>query len=587
MSNSLRASNLLRLVGLAVLAAIVYLPSLPSRDLWYPDEIRYTEVPRQMREAGELLVPHLNGKPYSDKPPLFFWLTDALTRAGAGEFASRIVTAMSVFGTMVLVWATGSLWGRSGAGMRAALILPLFECTSWIGRHGVIDPLLMFTVMLAVYGHSRMAAGRKAGGFLFALGMGAGILAKGPVGLLFPMLAALAFGLATPRERRVEIRRVIAGAAAAVVIAAAWVVPACLAGGESYAHDLVWRQNVGRTIDSFAHDQPWFYYLRTLPVALLPWLVVVPVALVAVWRRGTREGRGLVAWILIALFVFSVFSGKRTRYLLPLMPAFALAIGLWLDGGFAPSRTAMQRSGRRLPWIGFACLVLFVGVALAVGPTVWIELDVRGGEASRRLGALQQATPAWIFACVGAMVVAGGIATIVAARRGSPRSTFAAAFASALAMSIAFDAALVPGLNRIESARGPGAAFAARIEAERDSSIQAALYRKDFAGAFNYHANVRHLPILKNEGELAEFMGRRGHAVVVMLSRHLHRMDRSTWRDVDVESIGFLGSREAVLVTDRTDEPWSHGDAGHDQKRYSSETTTFVPGSLRPDPWTR
>ena len=56
-----------------LVATLLFLPGLGSRDLWNPDEPRYAEVAREMLASGEYLVPHLNGEVYTQKPPLQFW----------------------------------------------------------------------------------------------------------------------------------------------------------------------------------------------------------------------------------------------------------------------------------------------------------------------------------------------------------------------------------------------------------------------------------------------------------------------------------------------------------------------------------
>jgi 4-amino-4-deoxy-L-arabinose transferase-like glycosyltransferase len=58
---------------LALAGALVYLPALGARDVWNPDEARYAEVAREMRERGSWLIPYLNGEVYGQKPPLSFW----------------------------------------------------------------------------------------------------------------------------------------------------------------------------------------------------------------------------------------------------------------------------------------------------------------------------------------------------------------------------------------------------------------------------------------------------------------------------------------------------------------------------------
>ena len=63
-------------------AALVWLPALDGRDLWSPDEPRIAQVAEELRAGhagptGALLL-HLDGQPYSQKPPLYYWLAAAL-----------------------------------------------------------------------------------------------------------------------------------------------------------------------------------------------------------------------------------------------------------------------------------------------------------------------------------------------------------------------------------------------------------------------------------------------------------------------------------------------------------------------------
>ena len=77
---------------LAALVLALFLPGLGSRDLWNPDEPRYAEVAREMVATGEFFVPHLNGRLYSEKPPLQFWAIAffSLFTGGVDETAARL-----------------------------------------------------------------------------------------------------------------------------------------------------------------------------------------------------------------------------------------------------------------------------------------------------------------------------------------------------------------------------------------------------------------------------------------------------------------------------------------------------------------
>src|SRR3954447_21610992 len=96
---AMAASPTLRrdLLLLALLAALLHLPALGRRDVWNPDEARYAEVAREMRDAGSWALPRLDGHVYAEKPPLFFWLINAsaLVTGGVDETAVRVPSALA------------------------------------------------------------------------------------------------------------------------------------------------------------------------------------------------------------------------------------------------------------------------------------------------------------------------------------------------------------------------------------------------------------------------------------------------------------------------------------------------------------
>jgi 4-amino-4-deoxy-L-arabinose transferase-like glycosyltransferase len=124
-------------------------------------------------------------------------------------------------------------------------------------------------------------------------------------------------------------------------IALAWALPAAYAGGEAYRRANFWGQTAGRVADSFAHRSPWWYYLPLLPLIFSPWFVWP-----RFWKgflefKSEPEKRGLkflAAWLILALIGFSLVSGKQAKYLVPLVPAFALLCGRVLSGMKSPAR---------------------------------------------------------------------------------------------------------------------------------------------------------------------------------------------------------------------------------------------------------
>jgi 4-amino-4-deoxy-L-arabinose transferase-like glycosyltransferase len=73
-----------------------------------PDEGLYATIVQVMVSRGDWVMPHANGLPYLEKPPLYFWLT-SLTFGlfGASEWATRLWSALAARGTVILIWRIG------------------------------------------------------------------------------------------------------------------------------------------------------------------------------------------------------------------------------------------------------------------------------------------------------------------------------------------------------------------------------------------------------------------------------------------------------------------------------------------------
>ena len=108
--------------------------------------------------ASGLVLLHLNGAPYTQKPPLYYWLA-----AGAGSFggrvdewAARIPSAIAGLGCLwVIVALANSLFKRTTIGLLAAgLLLTSFRFV-FLARRAQLDVLLTFFEALAILAYAR------------------------------------------------------------------------------------------------------------------------------------------------------------------------------------------------------------------------------------------------------------------------------------------------------------------------------------------------------------------------------------------------------------------------------------------------
>src|SRR5256886_9714904 len=72
----------------AALATAALAVGIGRTDLWPPDETRVAEISREMRAERSWLVPRLNGTPFLEEPPLFYWLQAGAYRLGGRAFGA-------------------------------------------------------------------------------------------------------------------------------------------------------------------------------------------------------------------------------------------------------------------------------------------------------------------------------------------------------------------------------------------------------------------------------------------------------------------------------------------------------------------
>jgi 4-amino-4-deoxy-L-arabinose transferase-like glycosyltransferase len=264
------------------------------------------------------------------------------------------------------------LWNRE-AGLAAGLVLLGTIQFVWQARQAQIDATLCFFTTLGLYGllrHLLLGPNWK----WYVLGWAAagfGIITKG-VGFL-PLLVFIPYfasrrGEWSPRPAIQWGWRWLLGPVALAAVTSIWVAPMLLAAhGDpalaQYRDEILFKQTVNRYADPWHHREPFWYFLTNvipllwLPLtALLPWLWTH-------WRDALRQRdlRSLLplAWVVLVVLFFSISSGKRGVYVLPALPALALACAPWL--GELAKRRGVQRT-----MFGIACGIAAVTLGAAL-----------------------------------------------------------------------------------------------------------------------------------------------------------------------------------------------------------------------------
>ena len=329
------------------LCLAVCLAGIFDHDLWTPDEPRVAAIALEMSRTGNLVVPHLAGQPFIEKPPLYFAIAAGFIRIMGplvgNTGAIRLTSALWGLGVLGMTFLLARrLTGHACAVLATAILATMWgfvENLHWIR----VDAALVFFVVAAVWSFSEVYfAGRRWFCVLSGLFTAGAFLSKGLVG---PVLIGVAWiGMVIPwlirqwRERReleLFIFLHIISLLAFVFLAGSWIILLRVVGGQELWHEWFWENHVGRllgTATGLSHmrtGQP-FYYVQALAMFGMPW---VPVVLVwagkmvrHLWKRRTVSAVRvfLLVWGLGSILLLSLSVTKRGIYLAPVLPGFAI-----------------------------------------------------------------------------------------------------------------------------------------------------------------------------------------------------------------------------------------------------------------------
>jgi len=342
-----------RAVLLASLAAALLLLSFPGAlRIANPDEPRDCEIGREWADGVWTWIPHFNGQPYTSKPPAFHWSVGAVMAATGSqeEWTGKLAAALWGVACVAATAALGEALLGPGLGLLSGLVLLSIHMFHLRFRIGTTDTALAALTAVAFLAlHRAHARGGWAGWLLFGAAAGAAALAKGLHGLLFPVAAGAAF-LVLRREAHLLPRLGVAAAAGLAVFGAWCAALATLEseGGGPELLDAFLFANATKRFGERAHHEGGPLHYAVLVPRSFPWILAAAAgAWGALRARGPDRDRLLlpILWIGVTVLGLSIPSGKRTIYLLPVLPAVALLAAAGLDGA---ARGTLPRWPERL-----------------------------------------------------------------------------------------------------------------------------------------------------------------------------------------------------------------------------------------------
>jgi 4-amino-4-deoxy-L-arabinose transferase-like glycosyltransferase len=365
-SNRVRA---LDLVGLTALAALVIFPGLGQLRACISHEILHAETIREMAESGNFVETKFLGERIPDKPPVMHAPAALLTRwlGRPSMTVARLPSALAGLLGILATYGIGlALLGRRTAlvGSVALLGVPGY---SLLARQALPDMILCTGILFSCLG---LVLGMRTSKpfirilYLAAAGFGAGVgvLAKGPVGLLFPLFFAVLvpFGLPEMKRPRLGWLAFGTGLFAAVGI---WAIPAYLLDRGVYLRQVIFQPDLDLTVE--VKTKPFYTLSGVALLHSLPLSIFLPMTIRDCRRYGYSP---LLAVAVAILLTFTCVPKKRDHYLLPMYPFLALAIAASIVRHSETSRLVRRAAWTLVPLSLLSFPVFFTLIQPLVHP---------------------------------------------------------------------------------------------------------------------------------------------------------------------------------------------------------------------------
>jgi 4-amino-4-deoxy-L-arabinose transferase-like glycosyltransferase len=372
-------------------------PTLRWLDFFHAEENVVIATALEMKRTGNWLVPTLQGKPRTIKPPLTVWITalairdatvrgldnpDPAVRHAARRdlaFESRWPTVVCAGLMLVAVYELG----RAIGGTRFALLCVCACGTCWyfLVRQGPKNTVDLQLALWVSWANACLAwavlRGRVWGGMIGAgVALGLATMSKGPaVPLLQSVVPVVLFLLWAKKitgraaAARMSVPVVITAILMMLAVGLWWYVLVLLRQPEIKA---VWFAELTRKGANDLPPDEWYHYLRALRF-MFPWLgwLVIGIAAGAATLWNRRHDRRLLAFLLavVPLLVMNLFEERKERYLIPLIGPLAV-VAAWpvlehLKN--APRWEAWEKIGALLHWGGLVVLAVVLPIAGVLG----------------------------------------------------------------------------------------------------------------------------------------------------------------------------------------------------------------------------
>jgi 4-amino-4-deoxy-L-arabinose transferase-like glycosyltransferase len=305
---------------LFLLVLIVYVLNL-FIDVMAIDAAQYAEMSWEMLTTKSFLKIHSLGADYLDKPPLLFWLNSlSFYLFGVGTLSYKLPSLLFAWLAIYSTYRFARLYYPEGTAVMSALILATTEALFLITNDVRTDTMLMGAVIFAIWQWAEYFEATSFAALIFgSIGIGLGLLAKGPIALIAVAAALLPHIIVSKSWKKLLDMRLLLS----LVIIALMLLPMCIGLYEQWGVNglkfYFWTQSFGRVTGAseWSNHPDTFFLIHTTIWAFLPWSVF----LFAGWIGAVVDffRRKLPAREIISMSGFTIvlIALMLSRYQLP------------------------------------------------------------------------------------------------------------------------------------------------------------------------------------------------------------------------------------------------------------------------------
>jgi len=375
------------------------------------DETRYAVMARDLMKSCDFNSLMLNGLPFLEKPPLYFWLVGGSIKlfGGFSSFAVRFPIALISTFLIFLTYYVGKRILSRKFGLISALILLTSIFFLILSHIAILDMVLTVFMTSAIYSalftHFCQDKNKKYYWWYFYLFMGLGFLAKGLLALIIPIIIVFIYNLTTKSVKEIfKPINFLPGILIFLAIIMPWHYMMYKEYGSRFIKEYFLIHHFARLMGSevLGRERPFWYFIPVFILSFLPWSLSFIGFLgdglkklkikfqvtegnflnktTKLFEAKTNEQKMLLFCSIYFIAVFLIFSSSGTKlptYILPAFPAAAFLTGYywWTADEKQEHERGIYVSTLIFTTVFITAAIIFSAVYFYLPYTIQIEIE--------------------------------------------------------------------------------------------------------------------------------------------------------------------------------------------------------------------